>query len=317
MARSDALEARGIEEDNAGLIARRLRMVEIVPIDGAAHGANAWGVDLNQPLGGDLMKTLADALYEHRVLVIKNQTLDQPTYLDFGAWWGTPIPHVLDHMRMPGYPALLAVGNTEEKDKKVEIRNGAALWHTDQSYEAVPASATMLYSILVPKHGGQTRLADMVAAYDALDDPTKAAIDGLEVAHLYGAGKLLDGEFTANPLATGDQIERVPTCHHPLVLRHPVTGRKALYATGQSSFAIKGMADREAVALLWKLKTHAIQDRFVYAHAYAVGDIAIFDTFSTMHAAVPIEAASAEYTKRLLWRISVRGLPRVYAHLAA
>lgn len=294
-------------------------MVDITPIDGAPHGANAWGVDLNKPLDGGLMKTLADALYEHRVLVIKNQALDQDTYLNFGYWWGKPIPHVLDHMRMPGYPELLAVGNTEQKDKKVEIRNGAALWHTDQSYEAEPASATMLYSILTPKIGGQTRLANMVAAYDALDDTTKERIDTLEVAHLYGAGKLLDDEFRANPLATDDQVSRVPTCYHPLVLRHPVTGRKALYATGQSSFAIKGMDDAEAVELLWKLKMHAIQDRFVYAHTYEIGDIAIFDTLSTMHAATPIEAAdpSAEDTKRLLWRISVRGLPRVYEHIAA
>jgi taurine dioxygenase len=294
-------------------------MVEITPIDGAPHGANAWGVDLNQPLEAGLMKTLADALYEHRVLVIKNQKLDQPAYLNFGYWWGKPIPHVLDHMRMLGYPELLAVGNTEAKDKKVEIRNGAALWHTDQSYEAVPASATMLYSILVPRAGGQTRLANMAAAYDALDDATKERIDGLEVAHLYGAGKLLDEEFRANPLANDDQIDRVPTCHHPLVMRHPVTGRKALYATGQSSFAIKGMNDAEAIELLWTLKMHAIQDRFVYAHRYEVGDIAIFDTFSTMHAAVPIEAADpdAADTKRLLWRISVRGLPRVYEHVAA
>ncbi len=294
-------------------------MVDIAPIDGAPHGANAWGVDLNKPLDAGLMKTLADALYEHRVLVIKNQTLDKDTYLNFGTWWGKPIPHVLDHMRMPGYPELLAVGNTEEKDKKTEIRNGAALWHTDQSYEKVPASATMLYSILTPKIGGQTRFANMVAAYDALDEATKERIDGLEVAHLYGAGKLLDGEFKANPLATDDQIDRVPTCHHPLVMRHPVTGRKALYATGQSSFGIKGMDDKEAVELLWDLKMHAIQDRFVYAHTYEIGDIAIFDTFSTMHAATPIDAAdpSAEDTRRLLWRISVRGLPRVYEHLAA
>ena len=294
-------------------------MVEITPIEGAPHGANVWGVDLNQPLDGGLMKILADGLYEHRLLVIKNQTLDQSTYLDFGYWWGKPIPHVLDHMRMPGYPELLTVGNTEEKDKKVEIRNGAALWHTDQSYEAVPASATMLYSILTPERGGQTRLANMVAAYEALDASTKERIDDLQVAHLYGAGKLLDDEFAANPLATDNQIERVPTCYHPLVLRHPVTGRKALYATGQSSFAIKGMNDDEAVRLLWELKMHAIQDCFVYAHTYEVGDIAILDTLSTMHAATLIEAAdtSAEDTQRLLWRISVRGLPRVYEHLAA
>ena len=289
-------------------------MVEVIPIQNAAHGANLRGIDLNKTITSSLMKSLTDALYEHRVIIIKDQKLTKARYLEFGRLWGTPIPHVLDHMRMPGYPELLAVGNTEEKDSSSDIRNGAALWHTDQSYERQPASATMLYSILVPSIGGQTKLADMSAAYDALDDKTKEKIDLLEVAHLYGAGKLLDDEFKANPLKTRDQVNRIPSCYHPLVLRHPVTGRKSLYATGQSSFAIKGMEEAEARELLWKLKLHAIQDRFVYSHSYEVGDLAIFDTLSTMHSAVPIEKANANdaRTKRLLWRISVRGLPLIY-----
>ena len=74
------------------------------------------------------------------------------------------------------------------------------------------------------------------------------------------------------------------------------------------------MKNQEAIELLWRLKMHAIQDRFVYSHTYQVGDIAIFDTLSTMHCATPIDSAIPEIdeTKRLLWRISVRGLPRVY-----
>ncbi|MBH67842.1 MAG: hypothetical protein CMM58_05770 [Rhodospirillaceae bacterium] len=292
-------------------------MIDITPIKGAAHGANVWGLNLNDPCTEDLIKTLADALYEYRVLIIKNQQLNKSRYLEFGKWWGEPIPHVLDHMRMPEYPELLAVGNTEQKDKSDEIRNGAALWHTDQSYESIPASATMLYSILVPIQGGQTKLADMTAAYDALDNDMKHKIDALEVAHLYGAGKLLDEEFRANPLTTSDQVARIPSCYHPLVMKHPVTGRKSLYATGQSCFGIKGMDDDEAIKLLWTLKMHAIQDQFVYSHTYEVGDIAMFDTLSTMHSAVPIEQADENRpeTKRLLWRISVRGVPKIYENL--
>ena len=109
-------------------------MVEVIPIQNAAHGANLCGIDLNKTITPSLMKTLTDALYEHRVIIIKNQKLTKARYLEFGRLWGTPIPHVLDHMRMPGYPELLAVGNTEKKDSSSDIRNGAALWHTDQSY---------------------------------------------------------------------------------------------------------------------------------------------------------------------------------------
>jgi len=259
---------------------------------------------------------LADALYRHRLLVIRGQRLDKPAYLGFGRRWGQPIPHVLDHMRMPGFPEMLVVGNTEEKDKAAIIRNGAALWHTDQSYEAVPASATMLYAIQVPAGGGPTLFCDMVRAYAELDEATKARIDGLEVAHSYGAGKLRPDDLAVNPIVNDDQRGRVPPIYHPLVLRHHVTGEKALYALGHGAHAIRGMADDQAMALLDALKDHCLQETYIHRHAYDVGDIAIWDTFQTMHKAVPIEIATGARDARELWRISVRGKPEALARAA-
>ena len=130
-------------------------MAAILPLD-AAFGAEVRGVDLAAGADEALMRLLTGALYDHRVIVIRDQALDEESYLGFGRQWGAPIPHVLDHMRMPGYPELMTVGNTEKRDEDPKIRNGAALWHTDQSYEQVPASATMLYSIAAPEAGGET-----------------------------------------------------------------------------------------------------------------------------------------------------------------
>ncbi len=129
--------------------------MDIRPLE-ASFGAEVTGVDLSAPLGDDGMRSLTEALYQHRVLVIRDQRLNKEQYLKFGQRWGTPIPHVLDHLRMPGFPALMAIGNTESKDKSEAVRNGTVLWHTDQSYEAVPASATMLYAIKAPVEGGET-----------------------------------------------------------------------------------------------------------------------------------------------------------------
>ena len=126
-------------------------------------------------------------------------------------------------MRMPGYPELMTVGNTEERDRDSKIRNGAALWHTDQSYDRVPASATMLYSIIAPREGGQTQFCDMASAYDALDADTRRRIETIEVAHKCGRGKRLAGEAEVNPIINEDQDRRVPPVYHPLVMRHPVT----------------------------------------------------------------------------------------------
>jgi taurine dioxygenase len=262
------------------------------------------------------MRRLADALYRHRVICIRDQRLDEGQYLAFGRQWGAPIPPVLDHMRMPGYPELMTVGNTEKRDEDPKIRNGAALWHTDQSYEAVPASATMLYSILAPERGGETQFCDMASAYDDLDAGARAAIADLEVAHKYGRGRRRPDEPPVNPIVNDAQDARVPPVYHPLVLAHPVTVRRALYALGHGAYAIRGMPDDEAGALLERLREHAVQERYVYRHRYAVGDVVVWDTLQTMHRATPIDVATGEDDARLLWRISVRGHPAVPAPAA-
>jgi len=108
-------------------------MTAITPLD-AAFGAEIRGVDLGAGADEALMRRLTGALYDHRVIVIRDQKLDEASYLGFGRQWGEPIPHVLDHMRMAGYPELMTVGNTEKRDEDPKIRNGAALWHTDQTH---------------------------------------------------------------------------------------------------------------------------------------------------------------------------------------
>ena len=283
----------------------------------ANFGAQVSGVDIGNDVDADTLLALSSALYEHMVLVIREQSLTEPRYLGFGRKWGEPIPHVLDHMRMPGYPELMTVGNTEERDKNPLIRNGAAQWHTDQSYEQVPASATMLYSILAPSHGGETQFCNMRAAYAALDDATRARLDTLQVAHKYGKGKPRADELPINPITSNEQEARVPVTWHPLVMPHPVTGSRALYALGHGAHGIKGMAEDDAEALIEQLKTHCAQERFIYRHRYSVGDVVIWDTLQTMHRATPIEVPSREDDSRLLWRISVRGRPGVHPQSTA
>ncbi len=290
-------------------------MISAKPLHGA-FGAAIEGVDLSQGVDADTMQMLTLTLYENRIIVTRKQRLSQDAYLHFGRQWGRPIPHVLDHMRMPGYPELMAIGNTEEKDKKDDIRNAAALWHTDQSYEDIPASATMLYAIKAPQIGGETQFCDMVTAYDDLDAATKARLDGLELAHKYGRGKRRADELAVSPLINDEQDRRVPPVYHPLVLPHPITGRKALYALGHGAYGVKGMPEAEAEDLIAGLKAHVLQEQYIYRHKYDVGDIAVWDTFQTMHSAVPIEVATGEADARLLWRISIRGKPRIYASTA-
>lgn len=286
-------------------------MLQFEPLPGP-FGRAVRGVDLAAGVDDDAFRALSRALYEHRVLVLKEQTCDEDAYLAFGRRWGAPIPHVLDHARMPGYPEMLEVGNDTQRGREDDLaRNSAAFWHTDQSYEADIATATMLYARAAPDRGGETRIADQKAAYDGLDAATRARIDGLVAVHLYGAASGRDGERATKPL-TEAQAARVPPVPHPLVRRHGVTGEKALYAVAGTPIAIEGMDDGAAAELLAELKAHAVGDRYVYAHSYEVGDVAIWDTQATLHCATPI-GPPAPGNRRLLWRISVRGAPPIYA----
>ena len=271
-------------------------------------GVEILGLGLQDGVSDQTMRQLAALLYEHRLVVVRDQKLTESQYLNFGRQWGRPHPHVLDHKRMPGYPEMMTVGNTF---KRAANDTPAVFWHTDQSYEAEPASVTMLHAIMAPEKGGETSLCDMVAAYDALDDATRRRIETLEAKHFYGAASGQDGENKASAMVSEHQRSAAPPVAHRLVRPHPVTGRKALYAVAGTPFAITDVPDAEAQSLLKELKRHATGERFVYRHKYRVGDIALWDTLSTMHAAPSIGPATCVADSRLLWRISCKGLPRV------
>ena len=287
-------------------------MLSIHPLAGANFGAEALGVDVAAGVGDETLRALVGAVHEHRLLVVRDQHLTEDQYLAFGRAWGEPIPHVLDHLRMPGYPEMMAIGNYGGEWKENEsVRNGAAFWHTDQSYEEVPSSVTMLYSIRAPETGGETRLADLKSAFDTLPEETKGRLEGRHAWHLYGAASGRGGEAVASPLVTERQVERVPPVRHLVIRPHDVTGRKTLYAVAGTPYAIEGMDEAEGAALLRELKDHALQERFIYRHKYREGDVAIYDTTQTLHSGTPIGPATSERDTRLLWRISVRGKPRV------
>jgi taurine dioxygenase len=161
----------------------------------------------------------------------------------------------------------------------------------------------MLYSIEVPKTGGNTLFANQYAAYDGLSEAMKKRIDPLVGIHHYGNRKVDDemSRVAASPL-TEEQKAKMPLITHPLVRAHPVTGRKALYAVSGSSYGIVGMPEDEAVALLDELAAHATQAKYVYSLRYRVGDLVMWDNASLLHSATLTDPADP----RTLWRITVK-----------
>ena len=286
-------------------------MLDLRSIGPSAFGAEIHDLDLASGLCDAVTGELLDTLYAHRFVVIRHQRLDEAQYLDFGRRLGRPVAHALDHLRMPGWPDIEPIGNVNEKDRDRAVRNGAAFWHTDQSYEAEPATMIVLYALKMPDVGGETLIADMRSAYEDLDEDTRSRIDSLVVRHAYEAAQGGDGEERAIPIRSEAQRARLPAVRHYLAPAHPVTRARSLYAVTGFACGIEDMDDEEADALLDALKAHALRPCYVRRHRHQVGDVMVIDTLQTLHAALPSEFASGEHDARLLWRLGIKGAPKV------
>jgi len=266
-------------------------------------GLEASGVDLSAELSDAAFSEIERTFFAAQVLVFRGQRLTPAQFLAFARRFGPPEPHVIDQFHHPEIADILILSNVVEAGKPTGLADAGTYFHTDYSYLDVPARCTMLYSLIVPKAGGDTLFANQYAAYDDLPAATKARIENLVGLHHYGNRDDVDeASRTVASLLTDDQKGRMSWVRHPIVRRHPVTGRKALYAVSGSSFGIEGMADDEAIALLDELKRHATQPKYVYRLSYRVGDVVIWDNASLLHSATLTDPADA----RTLWRITVK-----------
>jgi taurine dioxygenase len=244
-----------------------------------------------------------DAFFAAQILVFRAQQLTAERYLEFAQQFGRPEPHVIDQFHHPHHADILILSNVEKNGKPIGLADAGTYFHTDYSYLDVPARCTMLYSIEVPRKGGDTLFADQYTAYDDLPAAMKNRIDGLIALHHYGNRDEQDkSSRTVASVLTEEQERKMNWVRHPVVRKHPVTGRKALYSVSGSSFGIEGMPQDEAVTLLDELKDHSTQPKYHYRLKYGVGDVVIWDNASLLHSAT----LTAPDDPRTLWRITVK-----------
>ncbi|HZP88253.1 MAG TPA: TauD/TfdA family dioxygenase [Burkholderiales bacterium] len=266
-------------------------------------GLSADGVDLSKPLSDADFAELEQTFFRGQVLVLHDQSLSPAQYVAFARRFGPPEPHVINQFHHPDDPNILILSNRRRNGEPIGLADAGTYFHTDYSYLQVPARATMLYSIEVPSKGGNTLFANQYAAYDDLSEGMKARLEPLLAVHHYGNRKVEENaDRTAASALTLEQKAKMPVITHPIVRRHPVTGRKALYAVSGSSYGIIGMPDDEAVALLDELAEHATQACYVYSLKYEVGDVVIWDNASLLHSATLVDPEDP----RTLWRITVK-----------
>lgn len=247
------------------------------------------GVDLRQPLTSDEVAAIEAGMDRYAVLVFHGQPVNDQQQVAFSRNLGEIELAVNSNVTKPEERRLsveIADVSNLDRDHQIFKRDdrrrmfnlGNRLWHSDSSFRAVPAKYSLLSARAVPGSGGNTEFADMRAAYDALDDETRAEVEDLVCEHslIYSRSQLGFDDFEESERATFKPVRQ------RLVRTHPVTGRKSLFLASHAG-GIVGWPMPEARDFLRDLVEHATQPEFVYAHQWRLHDLVIWDNRQTMH----------------------------------
>jgi alpha-ketoglutarate-dependent 2,4-dichlorophenoxyacetate dioxygenase len=260
---------------------------------GPCFAAEVDGLDLREPLSPEDVATIHAAMDAHAVLVFHDQHLTDEQHLAFSRGLGeleeargTSLREA-DEYRLP--TTFADVSNLDKNHQVLAVEDrqrlfaiGNRLWHSDSSFKVVPAKYSLLRAVAIPSRGGNTEFADMRAAYDALDDETKAVAEDLICEHsqIYSRLQLGFTDFT------DEERKRFKPVRQRLIRVHPSTGRKSLFLASHAG-QIVGWPTAEALGFLKDLIEHATQRQFVYAHTWQVGDLVMWDNRRTMHRGRP------------------------------
>ena len=265
-------------------------------------GATISNIDLSV-LNEDEAQLIRESLGEYGVVFFRNQSLSPEQHIRFAQHFGkininrffTPVA---------SHPQIAEVRKEPE-----QTNNIGELWHTDHSYDQIPALGSVLVAQQLPKTGGDTLFVSMFAAYDALSPEQKKRVHGLTATHssrhVFGAkayegeeNKDLVGRLGNTDAATQDAI-------HPVVIKHPISGKQAIYVNPDFTTHINELDAASSAALLEELYEHCQQPEFMYRFQWQDGSVAFWDNRATWHKALNDYPGQ----RRLMHRITVEGVP--------
>ena len=271
---------------------------------GPVMGAEVIGLDGSQYLTSDVFKRIEDAFLEYKLLCFRDQAFTLDTLVSFTENWGPLLEHTMPGQLRDGITAVNIATNAmpdgKPSGKHPDVT--AMRWHTDRSWRARPAMATLLYGVQVPSAGGDTLFANGTLAYDNLPEEKKRLIDSLNAIHSVEYSRKTG---YGGPAATEYELREHPPVPHPLARKHPATGRRSIYC-GCHAWKIEGWAEADGRKLLDEMMDWIKQDRFVYRHKWRKHDLLIWDNRCLFHAATPYDTAKEI---RTMWRTVVEGGP--------
>ncbi len=272
-----------------------------------ALGAEVLGLDLARKLASAEREAVYQAWLEYGLLLFRGQDLDETGLVEFSRSFGDlePPPASAERTRAEtrgaAAPEVWIVSNIVETGVAIgALGDAEAEWHTDMSYMEEPPKASVLHAKEIPPSGGNTSWSGMTAAYQELDPDLLRRIDGRRANH--DSSYTSVGELRKGALAVTD-VTQAPGALHPIVRRHPETGRAAIYLGRRTNAYIPGLPVQESEELLDALWAHCARPDFVYEHVWAVGDVVMWDNRSTIHRRAAFDAASRRY----MIRVQIKG----------
>ncbi len=233
-------------------------------------GAEIGGVDLSRPLADDVMLEIRAALAENLVIFFRDQSMTPAEQKDFGRQFGELFTHPAAPQLVPGHPEILTV-HADANSKRIDGEN----WHSDISCDIAPPMGSILYLTEVPPIGGDTLFASMYAAYDSFSPEMQRFLCGLTAMH--DGERQHGGRFGSKTNAASE---------HPVVVTHPVTGRKALFVNPIFTTHIVQLKAEESNALLQFLYLQTQRPQIQCRFQWRAKSVAFWDNRCVQHMAL-------------------------------
>ncbi len=261
-------------------------------------GAEITNVDLSSNLSADQFDEIKNTFVKYGVIFFRDQNLTPAQHIAFAERWGD-ININRFFAAVKDYPNIAEV--CKEPDQKHNI---GSRWHTDHTYDQIPALGSILYARETPSVGGDTLFASMYAAYDALSDGLKQTLETLKAwhssRHVFGEQTGRDPEYAER---LGNKQAATQDALHPVVITHPLSQRKSLYVNGDFTLRFDGWTQPESQALLDYLYAFCSQPEFTCRFQWKPGSIAFWDNRATWHKALN----DYHGERRLMHRITIEG----------
>ena len=270
--------------------------LEVSPLAGAV-GVEVRGVDLSQPIGPALLERLRRAWLDAGVLVVRDQQLTSDAFIAFARALGevSEYPFLRG---LPGHPEITEVVKLEH-----ETINFGGVWHSDTTYLQKPPTATLLLARETPPFRGDTLFASQVAAYEALSAGLKQLLRPLRAVNSSAKAEVTRTREDRLRDSARSADRQAFEAAHPVVRRHPETGRLALYVNPAHTVRFDGMTEVESAPLLGFLFEHQVRPEFTCRVSWRPGTLAIWDNRSVLH--LPINDYHGY--RRVMHRITLAG----------